>query len=124
MKLSTLYHTQGNIANANINRSPSSYLANPEKERAEYSSDTDHAMVQLNIFDAESGLPRGVINWFAVHPTSMNNSNLLISGDNKGKASQLLEREVNGKGVLAGKVCFVYYLLDYKKISGLTLTTN
>ena len=37
----------------------------------------------------------GVINWFAVHPTSMNKSNHLISGDNKGLASQLLEKAMN-----------------------------
>ena len=37
---------------------------------------------------------RGVINWFAVHPTSMNNTNQLISGDNKGLASLMLEKEM------------------------------
>ena len=25
----------------------------------------------------------GMINWFAVHPTSMNNTNHLVSGDHK-----------------------------------------
>eukprot|EP00595_Chromulina_sp_UTEXLB2642_P000698 CAMPEP_0196768146 /NCGR_PEP_ID=MMETSP1095-20130614/42402_1 /TAXON_ID=96789 ORGANISM="Chromulina nebulosa, Strain UTEXLB2642" /NCGR_SAMPLE_ID=MMETSP1095 /ASSEMBLY_ACC=CAM_ASM_000446 /LENGTH=474 /DNA_ID=CAMNT_0042137325 /DNA_START=660 /DNA_END=2081 /DNA_ORIENTATION=+ len=40
--------------------------------------------------------PIGVINWFAVHGTSMNNTNTLVSGDNKGYASYLLEREING----------------------------
>ena len=38
---------------------------------------------------------RGVINWFAVHPTSMNNTNHLISGDNKGLASIMLENSIN-----------------------------
>ena len=38
---------------------------------------------------------RGVINWFAVHPTSMNNTNQLISGDNKGLASLMLEKSMN-----------------------------
>lgn len=61
-------------------------------------------MVQLNIFNAQSGLPRGVINWFAVHPTSMNNTNKLISGDNKGVASMFLEAKLNGPDVLPGKV--------------------
>ena len=46
----------------------------------------------------------GVINWFAVHPTSMNSTNHLISGDNKGLASQLLERHVNPKHQLSGTV--------------------
>ena len=59
MKLSTLSYAQGEIADANINRSPTSYLANPEEERNQYSHDTDHTMVQLNIFEAEGGKPRG-----------------------------------------------------------------
>jgi len=107
MKLSTLSYAQGEIADANINRSPTSYLANPEEERNQYSHDTDHTMVQLNIFEAEGGKPRGLINWFAVHPTSMNNTNHLISGDNKGKASQMFEKMMNGKDVRTGKGEFV-----------------
>ena len=60
-----------------------------------YEHDTDHTIYQLNILHALTQEPLGVINWFAVHPTSMNNTNHLISGDNKGLASQLLERHVN-----------------------------
>lgn len=41
------------------------------------------------------GTELGSINWFAVHPTSMNNTNTLISGDNKGYASMLFEAEKN-----------------------------
>jgi neutral ceramidase len=37
----------------------------------------------------------GLINWFAVHATSLNNTNTLISGDNKGLASLFLEKEMN-----------------------------
>ena len=69
-----------------INTSPSFYR---------YKHDTDHTMYQLNILHGLTEKPLGVINWFAVHPTSMNNTNQLISGDNKGLASQLLERYVN-----------------------------
>ena len=62
-----------------------------------YEHDTDPGVHQMNIFHAETNEPMGVINWFAVHPTSMNNTNHLISGDNKGLASQLLEKHVNPK---------------------------
>ena len=41
--------------------------------------------------------------WFAVHCTSMNNSNHLISGDNKGYASMLME-QYKDPGSLPGKV--------------------
>ena len=33
--------------------------------------------------------------WFAVHCTSMNNTNELISADNKGYASYLMEQSIN-----------------------------
>lgn len=47
------------------------------------------------------------INFFSVHPTSMNNSNQLVSTDNMGFASILLEQEYNphdliGKGDFVG----------------------
>ncbi len=59
-------------------------------------------MVLVRIESLE-GKPLGIINWFAVHPTSMNSSNKLISGDNKGYASMLFEYKMNpharpGKG--------------------------
>lgn len=47
--------------------------------------------------------PLGVINWFAVHPTSMNNTNKLVSSDNVGYAALLLEKEMNPDD-LTGKV--------------------
>ena len=48
-------------------------------------------MVQLNFHDAEEK-PIGILNWFAVHPTSMPKTNRLISGDNKGAASLMMEK--------------------------------
>ncbi|CAL8074457.1 unnamed protein product [Orchesella dallaii] len=97
-----LHINSGIVQNANINRSPSSYLANPPEERAQYDSDVDKQMVLVRIEKAD-GTPLGAINWFAVHPTSMNNTNRLISGDNKGYAEMLFESEMNpntrpGKG--------------------------
>ena len=45
-----------------------------------------------------------ICSWFAVHCTSMNNSNSLISGDNKGYASMLMEFDKD-PGSLPGRVC-------------------
>lgn len=56
----------------------------------------------LKLVDTE-GNPLGVISWFAVHCTSMNNTNRLISGDNKGYASYLFEQHMNPNS-LPGKV--------------------
>lgn len=49
---------------------------------------------------------RGLVSWFAVHCTSLNNTNRLISGDNKGAAEffteALLGRQQGGSRVRAG----------------------
>jgi neutral ceramidase len=59
-------------------------------------------MVQLKLV-REDGVPLGAINWFAVHPTSMNNTNTLVSSDNVGYAAVLFEKRLN-PGRLIGKV--------------------
>merc|ERR1719422_3022053 len=83
----TIMYTKGLVTEeANINRSPTSYEANPEEERSKYEYNTDKDMTQL-MFYAADGSPLGLVNWYAVHPTSMNNTNHLISSDNKGAAS-------------------------------------
>jgi len=89
-----IYLSSGIVEEANINRSPTSYEENPEEERAMYDGNTDKQMTQLNFFN-NAGEPLGVVNWFAVHPTSMNNTNHLVSGDNKGAASQMFEKAMN-----------------------------
>ncbi len=59
--------------------------------------------MQILKFVDTDGKPLGMISWFAVHCTSMNNTNRLISGDNKGYASYRFEREMNPDS-LPGKV--------------------
>ncbi|XP_045113665.1 neutral ceramidase-like [Portunus trituberculatus] len=100
-----IYLSSGEILDASINRSPTSYVTNPAEELARYSYDTDKTMTLLRL-EAQDGTPLGMVNWFAVHPTSMNNTNTLISGDNKGYASQLFE-EVMNPGAMPGKGKFV-----------------
>ena len=39
----------------------------------------------------------GSVSWFPVHCTSINNTNSLISGDNKGVAAQLMEKWASSK---------------------------
>jgi neutral ceramidase len=109
---------------ANINRSPTSYLLNPADERARFADDgdTDKDMTLVR-FDRKSGAggrhkgmqrgaqgasgPLGMMNFFAVHGTSMNNTNTLVSGDNKGFAAYTVERAHNGDDVLPGNGDFV-----------------
>lgn len=58
------------IVDANINRSPTAYLANPASERARYQFDQDKDMTLLR-FDDNSGNARGFLSFFAVHGTSL-----------------------------------------------------
>jgi len=96
------------LFDANINRSPTSYEADPAEERNKYSADgnTDKLFTLLKLVD-RNGTDLGMISWFSVHGTSMNNSNLLISGDNKGYASLKFEEKMNGFESLPGKGPFV-----------------
>ncbi|KAJ3473530.1 hypothetical protein NLG97_g10258 [Lecanicillium saksenae] len=91
------------IFGANINRSLFSYYANPEEERARYNiSAEDDGSVEKDItvlkFQRESdGKNIGVLTWFPTHGTSMQANNTLITGDNKGLAADLFERQVRGR---------------------------
>jgi neutral ceramidase len=99
---------QGTLQDANINRSPTSYLRNPQAERDQYpDGDTDKNMLLLNFVSEATGKSIGVFNWFAVHATSMNNTNTLVSGDNKGYAAYALEKDVNGASSTPGVGPFV-----------------
>ncbi len=83
---------RGPCFGASINRSVEAYNANPEAERAKYMHDTDKDMTLWRL-DGDDGYPIGMINWFPVHPTSMGSWFTLITGDNKGYASHVFERE-------------------------------
>ncbi|XP_019858109.1 PREDICTED: neutral ceramidase B-like isoform X3 [Amphimedon queenslandica] len=99
-----LYNT-GVLLNASRNRSPTAYLLNPEADKALYQYDTDKDMVVIKFVD-NNGTDLGMINWFAVHGTSMNNTNTYISGDNKGYASLLHEKDMD-KDSLPGQSKFI-----------------
>nr|XP_054773965.1 putative neutral ceramidase C [Lytechinus pictus] len=85
-----VYVNRGDLFFSNINRSPTAYLNNPDEEKSKYLNNTDTRMTVAKFVDEnDNGL--GLISWFAVHPVSMNNTNHLISSDNKGYASYLAE---------------------------------
>lgn len=86
------------VDDANVNRSPFAYLANPKSEREKYPYDIDKTLTMLRFSSAQSGKSIGVLTWFPVHGTSMLGNNTLISGDNKGVAAYLFEREIRKTG--------------------------
>jgi neutral ceramidase len=94
---------QGDVRGAGVNRSRVAYMNNPAEERAKYPTDVDTGMILLKFVRADG--PVGVLNWFAVHPTSMNYYNKLTSGDNKGYAAYAMERRHGTR--YAGKPEFV-----------------
>jgi len=98
----------GEVHKSSRNRSPTAYANNPEEERNQYNFNTDLNMTLLR-FDGTNGTELGMFNWFAVHGTTMNNTNKLVSGDNKGYASYLFEKGRNGptKNVRPGMGKFV-----------------
>ncbi|MBN2652747.1 MAG: neutral/alkaline non-lysosomal ceramidase N-terminal domain-containing protein [Spirochaetales bacterium] len=57
---------------------------------------TDKEMYMLKFFTTEDK-PLGLINWYAVHPTSMSAANRYISGDSKGVAANMFERAMGNR---------------------------
>jgi neutral ceramidase len=90
LKPGRILFAQGTVEGAGVNRSRVAYMNNPAAERAQYAGDVDTTMTLLK-FVRDDG-PIGTQNWFAVHGTSMNFYNKLISGDNKGYAAYAVEQ--------------------------------
>ncbi len=95
----TLRLSRGELRDASVNRSPSSFDRNPESDRAHFPDRIDPQTTLLRV--ERDGATVGAINWFATHGTSMTNRNCLISGDNKGYAAYHWERVVTGIDYLA-----------------------
>ncbi|KAI8899079.1 Neutral/alkaline nonlysosomal ceramidase [Globomyces pollinis-pini] len=90
---------KGKVNNSSRNRSPQSYMANPESERLKYEDgNTDKTLTLLSLKNSNSTNPKAVFNWLAVHGTSMRNNNQYVSGDNKGFASYLWEQQQREAG--------------------------
>ncbi|KAI7851491.1 Neutral/alkaline nonlysosomal ceramidase [Circinella umbellata] len=96
---------RGELLDTNISRSPQAYLLNPEEERAQYKYDVDKDMTMLSFLN-RGGDGLGVLSWFPVHGVSVNNTNRLINGDNKGYAAYAAEKHFNPDS-LPGKGQFV-----------------
>ncbi len=86
----------GDVDGAGAQRSGLAYRNNPETERRAYATDIDTQITLLR-FERE-GKPIGLLNWHAVHPTSMSFDNKLISSDNKGYAAYACQRSLKRSG--------------------------
>jgi neutral ceramidase len=88
----------GELRGASINRSLEPYHSNPDAKL--YADETDPTHTVLG-FVSRAGKPLGLVDFFAVHNTSMSKHNRLISGDNKGWAARKVEDSFGGDFVAA-----------------------
>jgi len=101
----TIVFQQAELLNASVQRSRPAYDLNPEEERAPWIDvDGNPVTIDRNAITlslVRAGERAGVMNWFAVHGTSISAANRLLSGDNKGWAA-LMAEQGEGAPKLAG----------------------
>ncbi|MGC5023346.1 neutral/alkaline non-lysosomal ceramidase N-terminal domain-containing protein [Tsukamurella sp. DT100] len=89
-----LSSARGELHDASVNRSASSFDRNPDRDRLPGRIDPAVSLLRYE----RDGELRAAIDWFAVHCTSMGNGNRLVSSDNKGWAAaawETAERDVH-----------------------------
>ena len=86
-----IFMAKGLLSNCGKNRSLKAYFNNKGVDK-DVKKSTDRLMLLLK-FVSSRGRELGILNWFAVHTTNLGQENELISGDNKGYASYLMERD-------------------------------
>ncbi|MBB2894008.1 neutral/alkaline ceramidase [Flexivirga oryzae] len=99
----TVGHTT--LTDASRNRSQQAFELNPDADKAVFPDAIDPHMIVWRF--TQGGTDIGAISWFPTHGTSLPNTNLLVSGDNKGYAAWAWEREQLGQDYLAGQPAFV-----------------
>ncbi|SNV18145.1 Neutral ceramidase precursor [Dermatophilus congolensis] len=92
----TVQRSEGELKGATRNRSLPAHRANKNP-----GSEVDSSMTQLE-FRRSNGQAVGVLNWFAIHPTSFSRKFTKLSGDNKGYASYMFEKQMGGDPNKAG----------------------
>ncbi|PVZ67725.1 neutral/alkaline ceramidase [Pelagibaculum spongiae] len=90
---------QANLDGVVANRSMPAFLKNPGEITKLYPDGIDSLMTSLWL--EQSGKTIGLLNWFPVHGVSMSMFNTLLSGDNKGYAEYLFEKEMGDDFVAA-----------------------
>jgi neutral ceramidase len=94
LTIGTVSSASARIADANINRSLYAYLANPKSERDRYTDNVDKTMTLLKFTRLSDGKNIGILNWFAVHGTSLLGNQTVVAADNKGVAAYLFEQDI------------------------------
>lgn len=116
--LGSISYGSQRLEGASFNRSPEAFFSNKElsslrsklrqspmadklrsldKDARTPFDQTNKYMTVLR-FEDQTGIPLGLLSFFAVHPTSMSKRNTLISSDNKGIAAFFVEQEMTQRG--------------------------
>ena len=82
------------LTGVGVNRSREAYNRDSQELRSKLPNGTDPTNMTLRL--ERNGKTRAVLNWYALHPTSLTSKNTLISSDNKGYAEYLLENQDHG----------------------------
>lgn len=85
----SVHFSRGEVLGAQVNRSPLPFQADAEAAKLAHNFNPEMSLLRFTSLD---GRELGLLNWFAVHATSLTNKNKLISSDNKGLAAYELER--------------------------------
>jgi len=93
LKPGRLVVNRGDLYDANANRSLAAYMNNRD---AHLYAPVDREMLLLKF--VQEGQDIGFISWFPTHGVSMPKTNTLLTGDNKGYAAYLFEREMERRG--------------------------
>lgn len=86
--------SQSKVTNVGVNRSMTALNNDPADLKNELVDGVDPTNVTLRL--ERGGKTHALINWYAIHPTSLPTTNTLVSSDNKGYAQWLLEHEDHG----------------------------
>jgi neutral ceramidase len=110
LKPGSIKRNRGHLLDANENRAAMAFLQNVEltspgklanpfdlgevqpPDNSYFVNNRDTEMFTLR-FEHQGIGPVGMCNWFAVHGVSVSKENTLLTGDNKGYAAQLFEKE-------------------------------
>ena len=88
----SLYYARRELTNASFNRSSKAYMQNGDKPFGTGKNQKNDPSSRTLTFVRDSDKKVvGLINWFAVHPTNIGNTNRIITGDSKGYASWKME---------------------------------
>ena len=95
----TVSHSQ--LTGVGVNRSMTALKDDPQELKNGLVDGVDPTNVTFRF--EKNGETRGVLNWYALHPTSLPTTNTLISSDNKGYAEWLLENQDHGVDHYSGE---------------------